>query len=140
MKWLGQSKALISEVQHVVGATRRVTVADLKCESRKQALAKPRQEAMALARELTGQSYPQIANQFGGRDHTTILYGYRKIRALMAADPAYAAEINDMRTRVLDLASERIARQGTSTEWSPPPGLASLRPTSFTAHLELVAA
>lgn len=140
MKWLGQSKALISEVVQVVCATRRVSVADMKCNSRKQAVAKPRQEAMALARELTGQSYPAIGYQFGDRDHTTILYAFRKIRALEAKDPAYAAEMNAMRDAVYALASERIARQGTSTEWFPPPSLASLRPTSLTAHLELVAA
>lgn len=140
MKWLGQSKALISEVQHVVCAARRVSMADMKCASRKQNIAKPRQEAMALARELTGQSYPAIGFQFGDRDHTTILHAFRKIRALQASDPAYAAELENMRSAVYAMASERIARQGTSTEWSPPPGLASLRPTSFTAHLELVAA
>ena len=51
-------------------------------------MAKPRQLAMYLARELTGESLPAIGRQFGGRDHTTVLHAWRRTSARLADDDA----------------------------------------------------
>lgn len=63
-----------------------------------------RQIAMYLARDLTPQSFPTIGRIMGGRDHTTILHGCRKIQGLMAADPDLAAEVD----RLADKATKRM--------------------------------
>ncbi|MCB1284142.1 MAG: chromosomal replication initiator protein DnaA [Microthrixaceae bacterium] len=59
------------------------TVEELRAQDRRRPLVMARQIAMYLFRELTELSYPEIAKQFGGRDHTTIIYGFDKIKALM---------------------------------------------------------
>lgn len=59
----------------------------LLSKSRKQSVARPRQMAMALAKELTNHSLPEIGNAFGGRDHTTVLHAVRKIGKLCAENP-----------------------------------------------------
>lgn len=72
-----------AEIKQRVAKRYRVTVADLEGPSRKRCHARPRQIAMALAyRKLKpfGYSLPMIARQFGGRDHTTILFACRKFR------------------------------------------------------------
>jgi chromosomal replication initiator protein len=61
-------------------------VADLLSKRRTRSLARPRQVAMALAKELTEHSLPEIGDGFGGRDHTTVLHGCRVIRDLMQTD------------------------------------------------------
>ncbi len=53
---------------------------------RNRSLARPRQMAMALAKELTNFSLPEIGDAFGGRDHTTVLHACRKIKQLLASD------------------------------------------------------
>lgn len=140
MYGLGTTKARISEVMSVCCAAYGLTVEELKSASRRKALAIPRQKAMALAREMTGHSYPSIGNHFGGRHHTTALYACEKISALEACSPPLARELDERRAKIRDLVAERVAAMGGSSDWSPPPGLASLRPTSFTARIELVAA
>lgn len=57
----------------------------------------PRQIAMYLGRELTMLSMPNIGQRLGGRDHTTISHGARRVRERVAADPAFAAMIDDMK-------------------------------------------
>ena len=59
------------------------SVAELQAQDRRRPLVMARQICMYLFRELTDLSYPEIAKEFGGRDHTTIIYGFEKIRALM---------------------------------------------------------
>lgn len=59
------------------------TVEELRAQDRRRPLVMARQIAMYLFRELTELSYPEIAKEFGGRDHTTIIYGFDKIKALM---------------------------------------------------------
>ena len=59
------------------------TVKELQAQDRRRPLVMARQIAMYLFRELTDLSYPEIAKEFGGRDHTTIIYGCDKIKALM---------------------------------------------------------
>ena len=57
----------------------KIKVADMYSKTRTRNLARPRQIAMALAKELTNQSLPEIGESFGGRDHTTVLHACRKV-------------------------------------------------------------
>ncbi|MBE7216984.1 MAG: chromosomal replication initiator protein DnaA [Caulobacteraceae bacterium] len=93
---------------HLKGAERRVTVdeiqkatcehyrlkqADLLSERRTRAVARPRQVAMFLCKQLTTRSYPDIGRRFGNRDHTTVLHAVRQIEKLKAEDPTLAADV-----------------------------------------------
>ena len=60
----------------------KIKVADLLSKRRSRSVARPRQLAMALAKELTNHSLPEIGDAFGGRDHTTVLHACRKIAEL----------------------------------------------------------
>ena len=70
---------------------------DLTGSSRARAIARPRQMAMFLSKTLTSRSYPEIARKLGGRDHTTVLYGVRKIEELMAVDSQIAEDAEILR-------------------------------------------
>jgi hypothetical protein len=70
----------------------RLDVADLKGAKRHQPLAQRRQLAMYLARLLTTMSYPVIGKVFGGRDHTTVMYGCRVVSSRLAVDPELAQD------------------------------------------------
>ena len=63
-----------------------------KGKSQNIILARPRQVAMALAKELTPMSLPEIGEAFGGRDHTTVLHACRKVQQLVEADQAIARD------------------------------------------------
>ncbi|CAN5415813.1 chromosomal replication initiator protein DnaA [soil metagenome] len=69
----------IENIQKTVAEYYKVKTADLLSKRRNRAIARPRQMAMALAKELTNHSLPEIGNAFGGRDHTTVLHACRKI-------------------------------------------------------------
>ena len=71
--------------------------ADITGASRARAVARPRQMAMYLSKALTTRSYPEIARKLGGRDHTTVLYGVRKIEELMAVDSQIAEDAELLR-------------------------------------------
>lgn len=64
----------------------KIKVADFLSKRRTRSVARPRQMAMALAKELTNNSYPEIGNSFGGRDHTTVIHAVRKIKELRSED------------------------------------------------------
>ena len=61
-------------------------IADLHSKRRNRQITRPRQMAMALAKELTNMSLPEIGDAFGGRDHTTVLHAQRKVQELVATD------------------------------------------------------
>jgi chromosomal replication initiator protein len=75
---------------------------DLESRSRKRDIVRPRQIATYVARQLTKQSFPQIARKFGPRDHTTILHGCQLVEELMTADPAFAADVKAFMHSVRD--------------------------------------
>ena len=77
----------VETVQKEVAAYFNVKVADLKSPKRHQAIARPRQIAMFLARKLCQVSYPELGQKFGGKDHTTVLSAFRKIEKLCETDP-----------------------------------------------------
>jgi len=77
----------IPTIQQIVSEYFGVTVDELKAPKRDQRVVKPRQIAMYLCRELTGSSFPHIGEEFGARDHTTVLHAYNKIQNV-STDPS----------------------------------------------------
>lgn len=84
----------IENIQKTVADFYRLKLVDLLSKKRTRAIARPRQIAMALARELTQLSLPEIGNSFGGRDHTTVLHACKTIDMLRNTDSAVEAEFN----------------------------------------------
>jgi chromosomal replication initiator protein len=83
---LQEKLVTIENIQKTVADYYKIRVADLLSKRRTRSVARPRQMAMALAKELTNHSLPEIGNAFGGRDHTTILHGCNKIKELKDSD------------------------------------------------------
>lgn len=77
----------MDNIRKVVAEFYDVSVKDLMGKKRTRSIARPRQMAMALARELTGDSFPDIGQSFGGRDHTTVMHACDKIAQLREEDP-----------------------------------------------------
>src|SRR5438874_2026861 len=76
----------ISLVQKVVADYYKITVDDLRARSNMRQVLVPRQVAMYLCKKLTGKSYPEIARQFGGKHHTTVIHSVEKIDRLVTSD------------------------------------------------------
>ena len=76
----------IENIQKTVAEYFKLRVADLLSRRRSRSVARPRQLAMALAKELTNHSLPEIGDAFGGRDHTTVLHGCRRVAGLRETD------------------------------------------------------
>ena len=95
-------KLTVEEIQRKVADHYGIRLSDLIGPKRPRNIARPRQVAMYLAKQLTLRSLPDIGRRFGGRDHTTIMHGIRKIEELMATD----SQLND------DLLLLRRALQG----------------------------
>ena len=85
---LAQQEKLVTieNIQKVVAEYYRIKVSDLKSKNRSRSIARPRQLAMALAKELTNRSLPEIGKAFGDRDHTTVLHACRTINSLRQED------------------------------------------------------
>ncbi len=79
---LQEKLVTIDNIQKTVAEYYKIKVADLLSKRRSRSVARPRQVAMALAKELTNHSLPEIGDAFGGRDHTTVLHACRKIEQL----------------------------------------------------------
>lgn len=79
---LQDKQVSVDNIQRTVAEYYKIKVADLTSKRRSRSVARPRQLAMALAKELTNQSLPEIGDGFGGRDHTTVLHACRKIKEL----------------------------------------------------------
>lgn len=93
-------KITIEIIQEIVSDYFNLNVDDLVCKRRTRQLAFPRQIAMYLTRELIDASLPQIGEQFGGRDHTTVLHAYEKISRGIQTDPVLDKIINDLKNRL----------------------------------------
>jgi len=76
----------IENIQKTVADYFKIRVGDLLSKRRSRSIARPRQIAMTLAKELTNHSLPEIGDAFGGRDHTTVLHGCRRIAELRQSD------------------------------------------------------
>lgn len=79
---LQDKQVSIENIQRVVAEYYKIKVSDLHSKRRSRSVARPRQVAMSLAKELTNHSLPEIGEAFGGRDHTTVLHACRKIKEL----------------------------------------------------------
>lgn len=88
-------------IQEEVAAHYGLAVHDLKIHKRTRQLAFPRQVAMYLCRELTDASLPRIGDEFGGRDHTTVIHAHVKITREVQSDPELRAAIHALRKRII---------------------------------------
>ena len=89
----------IENIQKTVAEYYKVKVADLLSKRRSRSIARPRQMAMALSKELTNHSLPEIGDHFGGRDHTTVIHACRKVKSLVLEASDFAEDYkNLMRT------------------------------------------
>ncbi len=86
----------IENIQKTVADYYKIKVAEMYSKKRSRIVARPRQMAMAISKELTPLSLPDIGEAFGGRDHTTVLHGYRKIAELRASDPTINRDFNTL--------------------------------------------
>lgn len=86
----------LENIQKTVAQYFKIRVSDLLSSKRSRTVARPRQIAMALAKELTNHSLPEIGESFGGRDHTTVLYATRKIAELRESDVHVAEDFNNL--------------------------------------------
>jgi chromosomal replication initiator protein len=89
----GEKRVTIDEIQKVTSEHFALKQADLISERRNRAIARPRQAAMWLAKQLTTRSLPDIGRRFGGRDHTTVLHAVRRIEELKQGDPQLARDL-----------------------------------------------
>ena len=89
----------VDNIQKTVADYFKIKVADVLSKRRSRSVARPRQVAMALAKELTNHSLPEIGEAFGGRDHTTVLHACRKIKDLCEED----SDLKDDYTKLLQM-------------------------------------
>ncbi len=86
----------IDNIQRTVAEYYKIRVADILSKRRNRSIARPRQVAMALAKELTNHSLPEIGDAFGGRDHTTVIHACRKIRELRESDARIGEDFGNL--------------------------------------------
>ncbi|MGE0115649.1 MAG: chromosomal replication initiator protein DnaA [Steroidobacteraceae bacterium] len=86
----------IENIQKTVAEYYKIRVADLLSKRRSRSIARPRQMAMALAKELTTHSLPEIGDAFGGRDHTTVLHACRVIKVLKETETRSSEEYQNL--------------------------------------------
>ncbi|MBL8669480.1 MAG: chromosomal replication initiator protein DnaA [Alphaproteobacteria bacterium] len=94
-------RVTVDEIQKRVAEYFGIKLTEMKSERRARAVARPRQVAMYLAKQLTQRSLPDIGRQFGGRDHTTVMHAVRKVEELIATDGAFGDDVELLR-RMLD--------------------------------------
>jgi chromosomal replication initiator protein len=86
----------IENIQKTVADYYKIRVTELLSERRSRSVARPRQLAMALAKELTSHSLPEIGEAFGGRDHTTVLHACRRIKELRGAEQRVGEDYSNL--------------------------------------------
>ena len=93
-------KLTIEEIQRKVAEHYNIRLSDMIGPKRVRTIARPRQIAMYLAKQLTFRSLPEIGRRFGGRDHTTIMHGVRKIEELMSTDSQLSDDLQMLRRQL----------------------------------------
>jgi len=86
----------IENIQKTVADYYKVRMADLLSKRRNRSVARPRQVAMALAKELTTHSLPEIGDAFGGRDHTTVLHACKRIKELRGSEQRMSEDYSNL--------------------------------------------
>ena len=92
----GERRVTVDDIQKATAEHFGLKQADLISERRNRAIARPRQAAMWLAKQLTTRSLPDIGRRFGGRDHTTVLHAVRRIDELRAGDTQLARDLETL--------------------------------------------
>ena len=90
-------RVTIEEIQKRVSDYYNIRVAEMSSARRAQMVARPRQVAMYLAKQLTSRSLPEIGRKFGNRDHTTVMHAIKKVDQLSQADPSFAEDVELLR-------------------------------------------
>lgn len=93
-------KITIQDIQKVVGQYYSVRIEDFSAKKRTKSIAYPRQIAMYLSRELTDFSLPKIGEEFGGRDHTTVIHAHEKIANDIKSDPTFKQEVENLEKEI----------------------------------------
>jgi chromosomal replication initiator protein len=96
-----ERRVTIEEIQKRVAEHFNIKVSDMHSARRARAVARPRQVAMYLSKQLTTHSLPEIGRKFGGRDHTTVMHAVRKVEELHTTDPSLSEDI-DLLRRMLE--------------------------------------
>ena len=92
-----ERQVTIDEIQKKVAEHFNIKMAEMTSSRRSRIVARPRQVAMYLAKQLTSRSLPEIGRKFGGRDHTTVMHAVKKIDELIAGDRAFAEDVELLR-------------------------------------------
>jgi chromosomal replication initiator protein len=93
-------RVTIDEIQKAVVEHYGIRMADMTSSRRSRAVARPRQVAMFLAKQLTPRSLPEIGKKFGGRDHTTVMHAVRQIEKLSAEDRQLADDLEHIKRKI----------------------------------------
>ena len=94
-------RVTIEDIQRRVAEHFNIRMADMHSPRRARAVARPRQVAMYLCKQLTARSLPEIGRKFGGRDHTTVMHAVRRVEELSQMDAALAEDV-DLLRRMLE--------------------------------------
>jgi len=86
----------IDNIQRSVAEYYKIKMSDMLSKRRNRSVARPRQVAMSLAKELTNHSLPEIGEAFGGRDHTTVLHACKQVKKLRASSTEWAEDYNNL--------------------------------------------
>src|SRR5579875_732169 len=90
-------RVTIEEIQKRVAEHFNIRISDMHSARRARAVARPRQVAMYLAKQLTARSLPEIGRKFGGRDHTTVMHAVRKVEELRSTDSTFSDDVELLR-------------------------------------------
>lgn len=94
-------RVTIEEIQRQVASHYNIRISDMYSARRARAIARPRQIAMYLSKQLTQRSLPEIGRKFGGRDHTTVMHAVKKVDELRSTDRHFDADV-DLLRRMLE--------------------------------------
>jgi len=92
-----EKQITVDNIQKIVAEYYKIRVSELNSKKRSRSIARPRQIAMALSKELTNHSLPEIGEFFGGRDHTTVLHGCKKVAELLVEDARVSEDFNNIK-------------------------------------------
>ncbi|MFC4671547.1 chromosomal replication initiator protein DnaA [Seohaeicola nanhaiensis] len=95
-----ERKVTVEEIQRKVSEYYTIRLSDMIGPKRLRSYARPRQVAMYLCKQLTSRSLPEIGRRFGGRDHTTVMHGVRRIEELRESDSQMAEDIENLRRQL----------------------------------------
>src|SRR5699024_2356612 len=96
-------KITVSIIQEMVSKKYDIKLEDFAAKKRTRSIAFPRQIAMYLSRQLTDLSLPKIGEEFGGRDHTTVIHAHQKISEMLSTDTNFQQDIEEIKEQLKTL-------------------------------------